>query len=360
MSEVEVAHETVADTSNPPPIESAPTETAPTDDGSSFSQENLSALNEVMAKYSPKKSPTSSGKSAVAAEIVDPKAASAAAQVFTPNLKFKVKDKEHEIPSYMKDVIKDAKTEKEVKEIFEKAYGLEGIKEQREGLKKERDQYFGQVNELVRDINLVKADYQRGDMDSMFAKLNIPVEKVLQYALQKAQYLELPPEQREQIDRQRSLELQTRQLDSQNQSLTANLQQQLVQAKSDAFNATMSRPEVTSVEQAFDTQAGRQGAFRQLVQSHGELTWQKSNGKVDLTPQQAIEQVIAMYGLKAGSAAPAAAVTAASVVPPAATPASTKPASTIIPNIQGKSTSPLKSKPRSIEDIQKISKEKYG
>ena len=285
---------------------------------------------------------------------------SAAAQAFTPNLKFKVKDKEHEIPAYMKDVIKDAKIEKEIKEVFEKAYGLEGIKEQRETLKKERDQYFGQVQTIVRDVNAVKADYQRGDLDSMFQKLNIPLEKVLQYAYQKAQYLELPPEQREAIDQQRNLELQTRNLDSQNQGLTAQLQAQIVQAKSEQFQAIMSRPEITSVEQAFDTQAGRPGAFRQLVQSHGELTWNRSGGKTDLSPQQAVEEVIRLYGLKPGQAAPAAAVVAATPAAPAATPASTKPATTVIPNIQGKSTSPLKTKPRSIEDLKKTYNEKFA
>ena len=324
-------------------------------------------LNDIVAKVNAKNNPAaSSGKTAATpAATVTPAAGAQpvipANSPFTPNLKFKVKDKEHEIPAYMKDVIKDAKTEKEVKELFEKAYGLDGVKEDRATLKKERDTIFQEKTQLETNINTVRKYYQSGDMDSFFAALNIPPEKVLEYALKKAEYYQMPPEQRAQIDNQRNVQLRAEQLESQTQSLTQQLHEKSATQLRDAFEFTMARPEISSVEKSFDAQAGRQGAFRQLVVNHGELAFARSNGKELLTPQQAVDAVMSMYGIKAGSVPSGAAVTAA--IPastPAAMPASTQPATTVIPNIQGKSTSPLKNKPRSIEDLQKIQKEKFG
>lgn len=357
MSEVENEVSTVVDTSAP--VESAaPEAAAPSEPAPKFSESNVSALNDVIENMSKK---ASSGKGGQKAPIPTATAATTPAELFTPNLKFKVKDKEHEIPAYLKDSIKDAKTEKEIREVFEKAYGLDGVKEDRASLKKERDQFQTSTRNYESMVAGLRADFQRNDMDTFFQKLNIPIERVLQYALQKAQYYDLPPEQRAQIDNKRASDLRVMELESKTQDYQQRIQSDSVAAKQSQLEFTMTRPEISSVEKSFDAQAGKPGAFRQMVINHGELTYARSNGQIDLTPQQAVEQVMELYGVKAGTTAPAAttAATAASATP-AAAPAAPRATPTVIPNIQGRSTSPLPAKPRSIADIQKITKEKYG
>jgi hypothetical protein len=281
---------------------------------------------------------------------------------FTPNLKFKVKDKEHEIPAYLKDSIKNAETEKQIKDLCERAFGLDGIKAERAALKQEFGTLTNENAEIKGNINELRNLYQRGDLDSFFAKLKIPQERVLQYALEKAQYLELPPEQRAMIDSKRNVELQAYALDSQNQKLSNDLQQQVASAKRVMLDATLLREDVASAAQAFDSQAGKPGAFRQLVTTHGETTWYRSNGKIDLTPEQAVQQVMETYGIKPGAkiVAPAALTAVDAQTTSEAPTAVPKKPVPVIPNIQGKSTSPLKNKPRSTDDLKKMYAEKFG
>lgn len=281
--------------------------------------------------------------------------------VFTPNLKFKVKDKEHEIPAYLKGAVKDAETEKQIRDLCERAFGLDGIKAERTELKQQMGSIASENTEIKGNINELRNLYQRNDLDSFFAKLKIPQERVLQYALEKAQYMELPPEQRAMIDARKQADLHAYNLDSQNQRLSNDLQTQIAQAKRVMFDATLSRSDVATVAQNFDAQAGKPGAFRQLVASHGETAWYRSNGKIDLSPEQAVQEVMAMYGIKAGQVVPPSAMTAAGATVNPATPlvAPAKPVP-VIPNIQGRGTSPLKSKPRSIEDLKKTYAEKFA
>ena len=136
------------------------------------------------------------------------------------------------------------------------------------------------------------------------------------------------------------------------------MQRQLATAKQEQLAYVMARPDISAVAQSFDAQAKNPGAFRQLVVSRGELEWHRSGGKIDLTPQQAIDLVMKDYGIRAGTVAPAAPTSA--VVAPAPAGTSTAPKTSIIPNVQGKTTSPLRPKPKSIAEIEKITKEKYG
>ncbi len=72
---------------------------------------------------------------------------------------------------------------------------------------------------------------------------------------------------------------------------------------------------------------------------------------MDLTPEQAIQRVIERRRLNAvASEAPAG----ASVAPPA----KGQPTTRQIPNVSGRSASPLKSKPKSIDDLKKLYQQK--
>src|SRR5688572_23823320 len=53
-------------------------------------------------------------------------------QQYTPNFKFKVLDKEHEIEERFRKLIKDADSEKMIRELHEKSFGIEAIKSQRD------------------------------------------------------------------------------------------------------------------------------------------------------------------------------------------------------------------------------------
>lgn len=284
---------------------------------------------------------------------------------YTPNFKFKFTDEtqkqqEKEFPDWAKNAIKDPESEKEVRSVFEKAGGLDFVlpryKQAREELstvKPRLDQYENNVQEM-------KTMYAQNDMQGIFDKLGITEEKVLQYAVERAKYYELPPEQQSIIKAQQDAEKKAQFAHQQADSAQQRYEEQARQIKQLQLNTVLQRTDVTSAAKSFDERVGKPGAFFEQVQLHGETTWYRTNGKVDLTPEQAIADVMKAYGLD--GAAPAPAATPAAIAAPApaqAAPAAPAPTVKVIPHIGSGASSPAsgKPKPRSLDDLRKISKE---
>lgn len=271
---------------------------------------------------------------------------------YTPNYKLKVAGEEREIPEEFRALMKDETSGKKIKEIFEKSYGLDYTKPKYETLKTDYAKVTADHHALNGAINEIKQLYAKGDMDTFFEKLGIPQEKVLQYAVDKVKYSELPDEQRAALDAKRNVEKENYSLQNQFNDLQKNFQEQLVQQRHMLLESELARSEVKSVADMVNERVGRPDAFIQAVYAHGDLTWKNSQGKVDLTPRQAVDAVVEGYRKLFGTANPATNPN---------TPVSVKPNATIIPNVgSGKSSSPVKQKPRSIEDLKKLREQALG
>ncbi len=284
---------------------------------------------------------------------------------FKPNYKFRVLDKEHEIDKRFHSIIKNAEDEKLVRELYEKAYGLDVVKpklaaEREENLRisKENtsikasiDNLRGIVQKVVQTGNYLK-------MGDFFQRLNIPKELVLRYAAAEVELSELPPDQQNLMQSKIEAERRAEALEQQNQEGQSRFEQLRVEQKRVEFEMEMQKDDVKAAEAAFNARMGNQEAFRKAVADLGVLTWYQSDGKIDLTPTEAIQKVIALYGLKPASDMTGAAPTQAA---PAANGQSGKKViqrtNQTIPNINGRSGSPLATKPRSIEDLKKLAAE---
>jgi len=119
---------------------------------------------------------------------------------FQPNYHYKVLDKEHEIPEFLRGTIKDEETQKQVKELFEKAGGLDHIKSKYNELESTQNTLVSENAQYKQAVDELRSTYQRNDFDGLFKQLQIDENKVLQWVLDKAQYNEMAPEQRQQID----------------------------------------------------------------------------------------------------------------------------------------------------------------
>lgn len=277
--------------------------------------------------------------------------------------KFKVmvygsdEQKEHEVPAFLKGLMKDEASEKEVISLLEKAYGLEPVKQARAAIAKERDQVRGEFSKIQSTIQDVRQSYQRGDIDAFLEKLAIPQERMLQWALDKVNYSQLPPDQQRVLDERKLAERRAYAAEQQNMSMEQHIQEQSRQAKQVLLQSSLTRPDVNTFAQSFDTQAGKAGAFFEEVRATGELAWIQSNGKVDLTPDQAVEQVMNKW--RKFLPAATASVPGTQPAPQAAAPVivnTPKPA--VIPNVQGRSSSPMKAGVRSLDDLRKLSAQK--
>lgn len=253
----------------------------------------------------------------------------------------------------MRGVIKDADSEKKIKELYEKAYGLDVVKPRFQQTRQELQEIRTQHQSLLKDVQEVREHYARGDFDSFFKTLQIPEEKVLQWMYDKITYNQLPPEQRQPLDARKAAEQRAWAAEQRAMELEQVASTSTVEAKRYALQVALERPDVKSFAQNFDTRAGKPGAFVDELYDIGEAEWARSQGRVDLTPEQAIQKVMSKYGAFLGGQAQQA--------PPPGVQGTQAPNPTaqtkvpVIPNVGGAATSPTqKPKARNLEDIKKL------
>jgi hypothetical protein len=255
---------------------------------------------------------------------------------YTPNFKFRYakpgatnEQVEGEFDDFLKPVVKDAETEKKIREIYAKAHGLEFVQADRDRFKPYAEKY----DTLVGNLQRVTSFAQKGDFQSFFDALQIPEKSILQYALERVQYHKLDPQQRAQLDEQRQQSQRASALELQNQQLQQNLQHFAVQQRTVDLDQELARPDISATIQNFDTRVGKPGAFKKLVIERGQNIY--FNQGVDMPPGQVVMDVLNMIGAPAtpGQAAPGRGAGGAQ------TPAPKPP---VLPNVSGKGSSPVK------------------
>lgn len=281
-------------------------------------------------------------------------------QEYKPNTKYTVKGKEFDLPEWAKAAIKNSDSEKEVKEIFEKAAGIDHIKQKHQELYAQNQKVsadFEAMSEGIKDLrNIYQEAVGTGNLlllDDFFAKLNIPFPVMLNYLQQKVQFQELPEEQQRMFNGSIEAQRRARELEAQNQGLMQAQTQATSQARALQLQSVLGRPEISQVVNHYESLPGRKpGDFWNLVKKEGEYAWLSSNGQVDLSPEEAVQRVI--EGLAIQQQQPTMAQqTTNKVVAPHRETAS-------IPNVNAKpSVSPMKKKIRSEEDLKKYYNEKY-
>jgi hypothetical protein len=315
--------------------EPAPVETAQTSAIPNPVKEEATGLEKLKAK------------AAKAADIVvDPSITAPAAEkpVFTPNFKFKAGGKEMEFDDFIRPIIKDADTEKKLREMYEKAHGLPSIKSERDRVLEEYKGLKGEYTGLTEGLDHLSTLVSKKDYHGFFNALGIPEQDVLQYALSRVQYKELPPEQRQQMDAQYQASQRLEYLERANQELLQTYQTQQVSQRSAELEGYLQRPEIAQITSAFDARMGP-GAFKNEVIRRGQYYASLPQAQ-DITVEQAVNEIMSLVGPVAPQQAPAP-----QIEPPQAVQQhQMKP---VIPNIKGRGTSPAKKIVRSISDLRK-------
>jgi hypothetical protein len=266
---------------------------------------------------------------------------------FTPNYKFKSGDFEGEVDEMFRPLIKDADTEKKIKDLFTKAHGLDTVKTRLTG---EVESWKGKATESVEKYSALSQSLaslshhvNRGDFDSFFAALKIPEAQIYKWLQGKVKEQDMSPEEKAERARVRQEGTQLFQLQQQNQILMQNQQRFQEEQSKAALESALTSPDVSALAQQFDTQVGVQGAFRKEVIKHG-YTMYLLNGNVDPHPNDVVKDLMGTLGKiiqpqQANGGMQTNNQAGASQKPP------------IIPNVAGKSASPVKSAPRSIKEL---------
>lgn len=269
-----------------------------------------------------------------------------AESAYSPNFKFKVMDSEHEIEDWIKPVVKNKEIEDKIKDLYLKAYGLDAVKPKYQTLKDDFDQLKQKAQQTDIALETLGRFVKENDFDSFFDGLNIPKNKVLEYALELVKREQWTPEQKAQWEASKQAREAVRYYELQNQQLQQSQQHLAVQQRTFELDMALNQPEAKVVSDVYNTGMSSPDAFRNYCIQIGQAYAARGE---DISAQQAVaeavRQIKAMNPVIGSGASP----NAAQVVQP-----SSKP---VIPNIQGRGTSAVKSTVKSLDDLKKRAKE---
>jgi hypothetical protein len=269
---------------------------------------------------------------------------------YEPTGKYKVLDEEHEFDPKLKKLL-TKETEPIIRELYEKAHGIEAIKSSRAQVTKERDEVRGNYNNMLGEVGRVMNYKRSGDLQSFFESVQLDDQTIAKYILEKVRISQLPPEQQAVYNEREALRKRMNHLEQNFQQVQTTGQNAEVQARMTELDSVLSSGTSSQIAKAFDARNGK-GAFKQAVVEHGAQKWYAT--QKDLSPSEAVESFIKMTGLSVpkGQPKPGANVTKRVVA---------RPKVKTIPSYGGGQASVTATrKPKSVEDLKRIAKEKFG
>ena len=276
------------------------------------------------------------------------KAAAVAAQAaFAPNYKYKIKDQEKEFDEWIRPVIKNQEIEKSVKELYEKAFGLDEVKASRDSFKTKYEDANTKFSNVEKSINALSSYVSKGDFNSFFDALQIPKQNVVNWLIDELKYQELPPDQKKAIDDQKAFVRQQEQFQSQ-QSM---FQEQLRQVGETQLQMELSRPEISQAAQMFDARAGKQGAFRQEIINRGAY-YEMTQGRT-VPASELVKELLAFVSPSGQTAVPQQGENPVQTTQSQGVQTQDKKQTMKVFN-PGSGSSPVKTQVRSIDDLRRI------
>ena len=291
----------------------------------------------------------------------DPGAAGAGgeggAQTYTPNFKFKYRGVEKdtveaEFDEMFRPLVKDAESEKKVRDFLERAYGIDFVKHDRDQLKAKYEPLETYKNQMSTALAQITDYVRRDDIDSFLGAMKIPKEQMLKWALKQVELSQMTPEQRQAYEASRAENQRVYQLENQNQQLQQNLIQLAVNQKTWELDRALEAPAVAEVAAAYGTRMGAPDAFKNFVIERGK--YYASVLGIDKSPAEVVQEVVRMLGAQAAAASGQGAGAAAGGAPGGVAAPKEKP---VMTNIAGKGTSPAKKVLTSTDQIRALAQE---
>jgi len=275
---------------------------------------------------------------------------------YAPNTKFNVRNEEHNFDDWVVPLIKDEETEKKVRELYEKARGIDHVKKDRQLYKESNMKLSQEIEEnykpAVQQTQAMNHFLQNGDLGSFFHYAGLKPQEVLKWSIG---YAKLPPEQRIGADQNAMNNINTVQQNFQQTDQNYQQQQQLVEYRHKEVDWIMQRPDVSTVQQAFDAQNG-QGAFKNEVINRGIML--QNTHRVDAPAEQVVMECVKLFGPAYVQNQQAQMQQQVPVNPqmnqsPQMQTQATAANPPVITNIQSRGTSPAKKKMKSLADWDK-------
>jgi hypothetical protein len=266
---------------------------------------------------------------------------------YTPNYKYKAALQEKELDPLFHGIIKDAETEKKVKEVFTRADAFDFIKTKKEEIEQNYQSLNNDFQHQAQTVQKFNQAVQSNDLDSAFRLAGIKDDQLFKYVQKKLQIMEMPPEQRQEYDKFQQAQMQKTELEERVQQIQQQYEHQAVQARTMQLEFALNKPEVNSFAAAWDRN-GEPGSFKNFVIEEAKKAYFTQG--IDLSPEQAVQSVMQRFGkfLNVGDTTQPGTQSQNSMQVQQSKP--------VIPNITGKAASPIKKVPRSLDDLKKLAK----
>jgi len=287
-------------------------------------------------------------------EKQEEKAAAPETPAYTPNFKVSSYGKEYEIPELYRSLIKDKASEEEVRKLFAKAYGFEGMEPKYRSLQETHKAISTEHTNLTGEIGRLSNYVKLRDYDAFFEALQIPEENIKAWMLEKLQRSQLPPEQQAVYNREQQLRREFYNKQENEQRLSSELQTKEAAILENQtkelqvnFDRAMSSPETAALAQKIDAAQG-ENYFRNYILEKGSQHFDKTGEIVPV--DQLVSEATAYFGK---FFAQVAAPQAAAPVRGQATVEAQK-SKAVIPNTGGSTSSPVKKKITNFNDLRKV------
>jgi len=265
-------------------------------------------------------------------------------QAYTPNTKFKVMGQEKAFDDFITPAIKDADTEKKVRELYERSYGLDSVKGDREQLRTKLQEIEPVYTELTGQLGRAQKALDAEDFDTAGENIGLNDQTILKWAHHIMKRHEMPEDQKRLYTQSRESQRRLEQLEAEREQWTRQQSSYAVERKEVELGGVMSRPDVSQAVQQYDTGMGYAGAFREAVVNYGKAM---SMGGEDISAEAAVEGVLRQMR----AINPSFGVLG-QTNPNIVTPSN----KATLPNIKGTGTSPIKQRPKNLDDLRKIAR----
>jgi hypothetical protein len=279
---------------------------------------------------------------------------------YTPNYKFKVLDQEKEFDEWIRTAV-NKDNEAKVRELYEKAHGLDHVKTQRDQEKTRAGTLESKLNQLVQEFSEVHGLHEK-DFGLFLDKLKIPRQVAAQWLMKELEAQEaetkLPESMRGMYNQNKELSKRLYDMEQAFEKLSTSRSTETVSARRSDLQSVLSRPDIKSFVDQYDARLGKPGSFEQMVARHGSAEWEASQGQTDLTAEQAVTAVLSMLGHTPTPPSQAAPQAGGSTQPPKVI---TQAKPTVIPNVgRGVSAPTAGKRPKNLTELRALSKAMSG
>lgn len=275
---------------------------------------------------------------------------------YSPDFSYTVYDQKHEFDEWLRPSIKSKEHEQYLRELFTSAKGLPILKDKNTVLSKEiEEKYKPMASELegVKDLVRTLQHYRsKKDWKNFYNELGLKDAEIIEYVKELAAYQELTPEQKALADREYEARTKGYQLEQENQNYQAEYLDMASKVRGIELSNELNKEDVSLFAKNFDALAGRPGAFREEVINQGIMEYNLSG--TDLSAQEVVSRVMKRYPGFAKQMQNVSAPTQQSTHQKVVTQKKEQP---VIPDVQGSTSSPVKKKFTSIEELKKYSEE---